>query len=165
MFGQTGLTIRQFERNDVVLEGEFEVGAAHQGQVALSGRNGAVVDSRTVRITVSDISAGGLGFQVPVFLPRMLTGVVRIFDLHGSAGASKGIRTRRIAFEHAVRIRRCELTTRQPSYFVGSSFENADDRLDAALAALTERIGAAMCRLGAPAGDNAAAAAQEISGA
>jgi len=154
MFGQSDLTIRQFERNDVTLDGEFEVAAAHQGQVAFSGRNSAVVDARTVRITVSDIGAGGIGFQAPIFLPRMLSGVLRIFDLHEPCGAPEGGVTRRIAFEHAVRVRRCELTSQVPSYLVGSSFEGADDRLDAELAALMERITSSMRRLLMPVDGN-----------
>ena len=164
MFGQTDLTIRRFERNDVILDGEFEVAAAHQGQVAFSRRNSAVVDPRTVRITVSDIGAGGIGFQAPIFLPRMLSGVVRIFDLHPSDGKSEGTSIRCIAFEHAVRIRRCELTSRLPSFFVGSSFEGADDHLDALLAGLTERIASSTRRMLTPA-DNGKATTQESGGA
>lgn len=146
MFGQADLTIRQFERNDVVLDGEFEVDVVHQGQVAFSRRNADMIDSRTLKVSLSDIGAGGMGFQAPIFLPRMLSGVLRVFDLPESGSAPEARPTRRIAFEHAVRIRRCELTSRVPSYFVGSSFENADDRLEAELDALVDRIASSMRR-------------------
>lgn len=164
MFGQADLTFRQFERNDVLFEGEFEVDAAYQGQVVFSGRHSATVDLRTLHIAVSDISAGGIGFQAPIFLPRMLTGIVRIFDLHEPSSASEAGAINCIAFEHAVRIRRCELTSRVPSYFVGSSFENADERLDTALAALMVRIRSSMRRLLKPT-DEREATGREQSGA
>ncbi|GEM_PF-2398381 len=144
MVGQSDLTVRQFERNEVVLEGEFEVAEAHRGQVTFSGRDAAVIDARTLRITVSDVGAGGIGFQSPMYLPRQLRGIVRIFDptRHGEDSDEHAVHC--IAFEHLVRIRRCDLTSRLPSYFVGSAFENADERFDESLASLMDRISTSM---------------------
>ncbi len=144
----TDLTIRQFERSDVVLDGEFEIAPSHADQVAFSPAAPSAHDSRTIRITISDIGAGGIGFSAPLSLPRMLCGEIRIFTpVPHDEQAVDGRAPRCVAFQHAVRIRRCELTSRVPSFFIGSSFEKPDHRLDAALEALLERIALSMRRL------------------
>lgn len=140
MAGRADLTIRQFERNEVVLEGEFEVAPADRAQVIFSARHAAVIDAHTIRMTVSDIGAGGIGFQSPLFLPRMLRGTIRILEPIKTTGQMDTHSPRCVAFEHAVRIRRVDLTSRIPSYFIGSSFEAADAQLDEALTAMMDRI-------------------------
>ncbi len=144
MAERADLTIRQFERNEVVLDGEFEVAPVDRAQVIFSARHAAVIDAHTLRITVSDIGAGGIGFQAPMYLPRMLRGTVRILEAAKTMGQHHSHSPRCVAFEHAVRIRRVDLTSRIPSYFIGSSFEAADARLDEALAAMMERLSETM---------------------
>lgn len=142
------LTIRQFERSDVVLDGEFEVAPAHADQVAFSPAMAAAKGPRAIRITVSDIGAGGIGFCSPVGLPRMLCGEIRIFAPGAHGGAAGDPQAPRcVAFQHAVRLRRCELTSRVPSFFIGSSFENADERLESALSEMLECIASSMRRV------------------
>ena len=141
------LSVRQFERTEVVLDAEFELAPECRGQVRFSGRSSASKGTTALRVTVSDVGLGGMGVQVPMFLPRMTVGTIRVFDPAPAGVALSGEPVHAVAFECVLRVRRCELTSRVPTYFVGFSFEKAEADLAAKLGALMERVGTSMRRL------------------
>ncbi|MFG0331083.1 MAG: hypothetical protein ACF8PN_14425 [Phycisphaerales bacterium] len=132
--------VRRFERRELILDAEFEVMGSSREQVEFTNVVDAMVNPRTVRVTMCDIAEGGVGVQGPVFLPRMTEGVVRVFDpadaeILAAAGASP-----EPAFSHPVRVRRCDMISRGPTYFIGLSFENPAADLASVLDGFIDRV-------------------------
>lgn len=70
-----------------------------------------------------DCSPGGLGLQISVFLPRKCRAVIQIADF----------------FRAKLRVRRVVMADRQPSYYIGCSFEERSDEFDRAISDLLRR--------------------------
>lgn len=127
------LTIRRFERNDIVLDALLEVNESHRDQVVFSSSNPFAVNDHLLKVTLADIGDGGVGIHASAFIPRGLTGRVRVMAprlveaggaLDDHQSGSDGDMGQGILFEHEVRVRRVELTSRVPTFFIGTSFEN-----------------------------------------
>ncbi|MBL1216083.1 MAG: hypothetical protein D8M59_01150 [Planctomycetes bacterium] len=127
------LTIRRFERNDIVLDALLEVDESQREQVVFSSSNPQAANAHTLKVTLADVGDGGVGIQTSVFLPRGLKARVRVMAprLESQDGETanqrdpQGEATTEVLFEHGVQVRRVELTSRIPTFFIGMSFENA----------------------------------------
>jgi hypothetical protein len=150
----SGLTVRQHERKAFELAAEFVVADAHRAQVRFSATSAAaephVIAARTV-----DISPGGLGLSVRQFLPRMCEGAVRLFDPKPVGSKHDGTPIFRVAFEHAVKVRRVRMTSHEPSYLLGLSFMDPERDLDERLAALQASAAAVAAPASLPGGAHA----------
>ena len=127
MSEKSGLTVRQHVRQAIELPVAFEIEETHGEQVRFSARSEAV-DRHLIRGASIDISPGGLGVSVCHFVPRNTVGTVRIID--PDAGEDG------VVFEHVVRVRRVQMTSREPTYFVGFSFVDPDSSLADRIASL-----------------------------
>jgi c-di-GMP-binding flagellar brake protein YcgR len=117
----TGLTVRQHEREDIDLSIEFVVADKHRPQVHFSSTS-AAVDQHAVRGLASDLSSGGMGLELRQFLPRSCEGSVRVFDPHSVGVKRDGTPIHEVAFEHPVKVRRVIMLDHDPTYAVGVSF-------------------------------------------
>jgi hypothetical protein len=106
----TGLTVRQYEREELELPVEFSIGDEHTRQIKLSSTSSAP-SAHMIRGTLRDISPGGMGFFSTQFLPRMCEGTIRIFDQRSQ-----------VIFQHRVKVRRVIQHDRQPTYALGLAF-------------------------------------------
>ena len=119
------LSLRQFERFEVVLDAELEICQEHRSQLTFTGRAMSPGPNK-LRATISDIGAGGLSMQTQVYLPRMCEATVRLYEPAPTEEGSEGLADRAVVFEQRVRVRRCEMTTQVPHFLVGLSFEHQD---------------------------------------
>lgn len=112
--GKADLSVRTHERLTCALPAEVWIAEESQESVRLAGsvRNadGALV------LTVADCSAGGLGLQTGVYLPRGCRLRVKAVG-RGPEGPE--------TIETTVIVRRATMTERTPSYYLGTSFLNA----------------------------------------
>jgi len=74
------LTVRRFERNDIILDAEFEIDESQRSQVKFSKSCSQAKNAHTLRVTLADIGSGGVGIQTSTLLPRMTHGVIRVVD-------------------------------------------------------------------------------------
>ncbi|MCK4871374.1 MAG: PilZ domain-containing protein [Phycisphaerales bacterium] len=132
-----GLTVRHHDRHELSLAAEFTVQQEHRSQIRFSAADTSVVDPYTLRVTVRDVSRGGLGIGSTVVVPCRTIGSIRIFT--GSPS------NRELLFEGNVRIRRVVMFDDSPTYSLGAQFLDKDgqddtdlDRLLDAAAAVTQ---------------------------
>ncbi len=140
----SGLTIRQHERREIELPVEFVVAEEHRQQVRFSSSSGAD-NQETVRGHSVDISVGGLGISSRHYLPRACPGVVRVYDPAATGDGPDDSALLNVAFEHRVKVRRAQMTSPEPTYFIGLSF--IDPEPDVA-----ERIASFLHKIGSPSG-------------
>lgn len=125
MSSKSGLRVRQHHRREIELPIEFVVGEAHRPQLRFSTSSSAV-DPHSIRGTSVDISPGGMGFTSRQFLPRMCEGLLRVFDPMPVGTRGDGSPILEVAFEQRVKVRRVQMTSHEPTYFIGVSFADPD---------------------------------------
>jgi len=128
MSSQSGLRVRQHHRREIELPVEFVVAEEYRDQVRFSSNSSAIND-HSLRGTSVDISPGGLGFTSRQFLPRLCEGSLRVFDPMPVGTRADGTSIFEVAFEQRVKVRRVQMTSPEPTYFIGLSFaepENVD---------------------------------------
>lgn len=125
MSSQSGLRVRQHHRREIELPVEFVVAEHQRVQVRFSS-NSSAVNEYTIRGTSVDISPGGMGFSSREFLPRLCEGSLRVFDPTPVGTRSDGTPILEVAFEQRVKVRRVQMTSHEPTYFIGVSFADPD---------------------------------------
>ncbi len=125
MSPKSGLRVRQHHRREIELPVEFVVDEEHHSQLRFSAQSDAV-DAHCVRGTSVDISPGGMGFTCRQFLPRMCAGLLRVFDPMPVGTRGDGSPILEVAFEQRVKVRRVQMTSHEPTYFIGVSFADPD---------------------------------------
>ncbi len=126
MSSQSGLRVRQHHRREIELPVEFVVAEEYRDQVRFSAQSSAI-DDHTLRGTSVDISPGGMGFMCRQFLPRQCEGLLRVFDPMPVGMRADGTPILEVAFEQRVKVRRVQMTSREPTYFIGVSFADPDN--------------------------------------
>jgi hypothetical protein len=120
----SGLRVRQHERAEIDLDADLVIGEAHRAQLRFSSASG-IQEAFVVPCRVDDLSTGGAGLLSSQFVPRQISGTLRIYgtdDLHKPSGMGH----RRVILERAVRIRRVSMRDLEPTYALGVSFDDAD---------------------------------------
>ena len=125
MSSQSGLRVRQHHRREIELPVEFVIDEGHREQVQFSA-NSSAIDDHSVRGTSVDISPGGMGFTCKQFIPRMCEGNLRVFDPMPVGTQPDGSPILEIAFEQRVKVRRVQMTSHEPEYFIGVSFADPE---------------------------------------
>ena len=125
MSPQSGLRVRQHHRRELELPIEFVVAEEHRVQVRF-GANSSAIDDHSLRGTSVDISPGGMGFMSTQFVPRMCEGNLRVFDPMPVGTKPDGTPILEVAFEQRVKVRRVQMTSHEPMYFIGVSFADPD---------------------------------------
>ncbi|UCD74463.1 MAG: PilZ domain-containing protein [Phycisphaerales bacterium] len=148
----SGLTVRQYEREDIHLSIEFVVAEKHRAQVQFSPMS-AAADPHAVRGVASDLSSGGMGLELGQFIPRLCEGSVRVLDPRAVGERRDGTPVHEVAFEHPVKVRRVTMTDHEPTYAVGVSFIDPAPDAQRKLQDLLARAPGPDC---APAGGGAA---------
>ncbi len=100
----------------------------YRDQLRFSAKSSAI-DDHSLRGTSVDISPGGMGFTSRQFLPRQCEGLLRVFDPMPVGMRADGTPILEVAFEQRVKVRRVQMTSQEPTYFIGVSFadpENVD---------------------------------------
>lgn len=107
------LVVRQHERVLCKLPAHVRVADACATQIVLARTTGDA--SGTIDATIVDCSRGGLGIQLPMFLPRAAQLIVRLKpDVAANVPGD---------VELLVRIQRASMTERTPMYYLGVSFK------------------------------------------
>jgi hypothetical protein len=125
MSSPSGLRVRQHHRREIELPVEFVVDEEHRHQVRYSA-NSSAVDDHTLHGTSVDISPGGMGFTSSEFVPRMCEGHLRVFDPMPVGTKADGSPILEVALEQRVKVRRVQMTSDDPVYFIGVSFADPD---------------------------------------
>ncbi len=125
MSPKSGLRVRQHHRREIELPVEFVIAEEHRSQVRFSSSSSAP-DPTCVRGTSVDISPGGMGFTCRQFLPRMCEGALRVYDPMPVGTKPDGSPILEVAFEQRVKVRRVQMTSHEPTYFIGVSFADPD---------------------------------------
>jgi hypothetical protein len=125
MSSQSGLRVRQHHRREIELPVEFVVAEEHRHQVRYSA-NSSAQDDHTLRGTSVDISPGGMGFTCSEFVPRMCEGLLRVFDPMPVGTRADGTSVLEVALEQRVKVRRVQMTSEEPVYFIGVSFADPE---------------------------------------
>ena len=131
----SGLTVRQYVRQEVDVPVEFTVDLDYRNQVHFSSSSGAI-DTHTFEAKSVDLSPGGAGVSSKKFIPRGCAGQLKIFA-HKPNSTVKG----EVIFEHAVKVRRVYLTGHEPTYFLGMSFIDPADDFNDRFQGVLEQIG------------------------
>ena len=126
MSSQSGLRVRQHHRREIELPVEFVVAEEYREQVRFSAQSSAI-DDHTLRGTSVDISPGGMGFTCRQFLPRQCEGLLRVFDPMPVGMRADETPILEVAFEQRVKVRRVQMTSHEPTYFIGVSFADPDN--------------------------------------
>lgn len=106
------LVVRQHERLLCTLRAHVRIADACAAQVSLARASGDA--SGTLDAQIVDCSRGGLGLQLPLFLPRAAQLLVRV-----KADESCGIPG---DIELLTRVQRASMIDRTPTYYLGLSF-------------------------------------------
>ena len=125
MSSQSGLRVRQHHRREIELPVEFIIAPEHRTQVRF-GSNSSAMNDHSLRGMSVDISPGGMGFSCQQFLPRMCEGSLRVFDPLPVGARPDGTPILEVAFEQRVKVRRVQMTSHEPRYFIGVSFADPD---------------------------------------
>lgn len=125
MSPKSGLRVRQHHRREIELPVEFVIDTEHRTQIRFSSSSSAI-DAHSVRGTTVDISPGGVGFSSRQFLPRLCEGTLRVFDPTPVGTRGDGSPILEVAFEQRVKVRRVQMTSHEPTYFIGVSFIDPD---------------------------------------
>ncbi len=136
----SGLTIRQHERREIELPVEFVIAEEHRQQVRLSSSSGTD-NQETVRGHSVDISVGGLGISSRHYLPRACKGWVRVYDPESAGEGPDGGSLLNVAFAHQVKVRRVQMTSPEPTYFIGLSFLDPDPDVGERISSFLHKIG------------------------
>ena len=123
---QSGLRVRQHHRREIELPVEFVVAEEYRDQLRFSSQSSAIND-HSLRGTSVDISPGGMGFTCRQFLPRQCEGSLRVFDPMPVGVRADGTPILEVAFEQRVKVRRVQMTSHEPTYFIGVSFAEPDN--------------------------------------
>jgi len=126
MSSQSGLRVRQHHRREIELPVEFVVAEEYRDQLRFSAKSSAIND-HSLRGTSVDISPGGMGFTCRLFLPRQVEGSLRVFDPMPIGTRADGTPILEVAFEQRVKVRRVQMTSHEPTYFIGVSFAEPDN--------------------------------------
>ena len=126
MSSQSGLRVRQHHRREIELPVEFVVAEEYRAQLRFSAKSSAI-DDHSLRGTSVDISPGGMGFTCRQFLPRQCEGLLRVFDPMPVGMRADGTPILEVAFEQRVKVRRVQMTSQEPMYFIGVSFAEPDN--------------------------------------
>jgi len=124
------LAVRQSQRHDVALRGTVQIDPDQASIVRLSKTSGA--REGVLSVDIVDLSAKGLGFLIPVFLPKGIGVVVAVLDPKGGPPllSIKG------------KVMRAVMTDRRPMYLIGVSIEipegDTKKALDSILASFEE---------------------------
>ena len=121
MSSQSGLRVRQHHRREIELPVEFIVAEEYRDQVRFGSKSTAI-NEYSLRGTSVDISPGGMGFTAGQFLPRQCEGLLRVFDPMPIGTRADGMPMLEVAFEQRVKVRRVQMTSHEPTYFIGVSF-------------------------------------------
>jgi hypothetical protein len=130
--GNDNLVVRQHDRVACRLSATLQVAAEHRGKVVVARTAGE--GSGQVRVTVVDVSPGGLALESPVYFPKGCRLEVQVDGLGGPVGGVK------------VRVQRTAMLDRTPRYYLGGAFcvEGAEDeRLASRLLEAARRSGTA----------------------
>ncbi len=130
MAGQSGLTVRRFERHALQLEALVELDQASADVVRFSSESGV---SGSIRGVVRDLGEGGLSVAIPVFLPRRTTMRVRILEEGQTLDAP--------SLDAHVRVMRMHMEGTEPSYIAGCAFIDADGTLAEEVRAILKNHG------------------------
>ncbi len=125
MSSDSGLRVRQHHRREIELPVEFVVAEEYREQLRFSAKSSAIND-HSLRGTSVDISPGGMGFTSRLFLPRQCEGSLRVFDPTPVGMRADGTPILEVAFEQRVKVRRVQMTSHEPTYFIGVSFAEPD---------------------------------------
>jgi c-di-GMP-binding flagellar brake protein YcgR len=105
---------RQHERHEISLEARIEPHDTHAEQYRL-----AVPDAQS-GLSVTDVSAGGLGLSSGIFVPKRMKVIIHVAA--GKDGvANEVIRVRAI-------VRRCDMVDHKPTYLIGLQFIDASGK-------------------------------------
>ncbi len=126
MSSQSGLRVRQHHRREIELPVEFVVAEEYRDQLRFSAKSLAIND-HALRGTSVDISPGGMGFTCRQFLPRQCEGLLRVFDPMPVGMRADETPILEVAFEQRVKVRRVQMTSHEPTYFIGVSFADPDN--------------------------------------
>lgn len=105
---------RQHERHEISLEARIEPHDDHAEQYRL-----AVPDAQS-GLSVTDVSAGGLGLSSGIFVPKRMKVIIHVASGTGKV-ANEVIRVRAI-------VRRCEMVDHKPTYLIGLQFIDANGK-------------------------------------
>ncbi len=105
---------------------EFIVAEKYRDQVRFDSKSTAI-NEYSLRGTSVDISPGGMGFTATLFLPRQCEGLLRVFDPMPIGTRADGTPMLEVAFEQRVKVRRVQMTSHEPTYFIGVSFADPDN--------------------------------------
>jgi hypothetical protein len=130
MAKQSGLTLRQHQREEIGLRADFVVAEKHRSQVRFSSASSAPEPHVTTGRAL-DVSSGGMGIACPQFLPRMCEGRVRVYGPQPIGTAHDGSPIHEVIFEHDVKVRRVTMRSHEPSYALGLAFIDPAPDIDA----------------------------------
>jgi hypothetical protein len=130
MSGMEPTAVRQSERHDVALRGRFAVAPQHAHIVRLAKASGT--KNGAFEADIVDLSAAGLGFLTPIFIPKHTRLTCQIAPGNGAADPFEA---------HGV-VRRVVMTDRRPMYLVGLIFDDLPPEDRARLHALLAEFGA-----------------------
>ncbi|MCA9294027.1 MAG: hypothetical protein KDA20_09460 [Phycisphaerales bacterium] len=111
MAGESGLTVRRFERHELQLEALVDIDEASKEIVRFSPESGV---SGMIRAQVRDVGEGGLSVALPVFVPRRTCLRVRILEAGQTLDAP--------ALDAHVRVMRLRMEGAKPTYIAGCAF-------------------------------------------
>ena len=123
------LVVRQHERLSCRLPAKLRVREEHASQVIISRAAGD--GSGGLNVTVVDCSGGGMGLEIPIFIPRSCRVQVQIFADPAAAAAAGAPAAGPLDFTFDARVQRISMTGRAPVYYLGLAFlGDAPDHTD-----------------------------------
>lgn len=118
------LSGRRHRRETCQVAASLRVAPEHADRVVI-GRAGEAVPA-----TITDFGEGGLGIRTAIFLPRGCALVLRLGEGLPAGGQDAPA---------TIRVRRVRMTDRQPTYYLGASFDGPESERAGLLSALAVR--------------------------
>ncbi len=112
-----GLIVRHTQRHEISVPCRIDVANAHAAAVRFTPV--ALAQDGRVSGRIVDVSAGGLGVETPVFVPRNT--LVRITTIAEQSGQQSP------PIDVTLRIKRVIMIDREPTYLLGLSVTGQDD--------------------------------------
>ncbi len=114
------LIVRQFQRHDCSLPASLSIAEDSSDQVILS--QSIIRSCGTIPVTIVDISLGGFGIELSIFIPKATQLNIQIFGLTCSldSGSDQPL------LEASVCVQRIKMISREPSYYLGTSIGNSE---------------------------------------